>query len=284
MSKVIKAEGKREPKPLRVSKSNSLITASYRLTLNEQRLILAAISKLDPRRPMPKRVRVSAVDYSDIYGVQLKHSYEQMRNATDELYERDIDIHDATGRDRRRWVDRAKYIDGEGVVELSFTVHVIPYLSMLYNKVTSYDLRRVSRVESAHTLRLFEMLMQFRKTGWLHIEVDALRLALGLADAYPRFNNFRQRVIDPAVAELRQKCGLDVEYKQISEGRKVTAIRFDFSDLKQLPLALELEDLPEPLEPVDQQEDEWFMTQPLGDLVADLIDVEADLASDVDEA
>src|SRR3546814_6950888 len=81
---------KPEPKPLRVTKSNTLITASYRLTLNEQRLILAAISKLDPRRPMPKKVSVSAVDYSDIYGVQLRHAYEQMKVAADELYERDI--------------------------------------------------------------------------------------------------------------------------------------------------------------------------------------------------
>src|SRR3546814_13167570 len=88
---------KPEPKPLRVTKSNTLITASYRLTLNEQRLILAAISKLDPRRPMPKKVSVSAVDYSDIYGVQLRHAYEQMKVAADELYERDIKTFDGSG-------------------------------------------------------------------------------------------------------------------------------------------------------------------------------------------
>jgi plasmid replication initiation protein len=262
---------------LRVTKSNTLISASYRLTLNEQRLILAAISRLDPRRPMPKRIRVSASDYSEIYGVALRHSYTQLKSASDDLYERDIDFRDATGRERRRWVDRAKYLDGEGVVELSFTIHVIPYLSMLYSKVTSYDLRRVARVESANTLRLFELMMQFRKTGWLYIELDSLRLALGLSDAYPRFNNFRQYVIDPAVAELKEKCSLEATYELISEGRKVVAIRFEFNDLAQLPLALELDDLPEP-EDVGtynnkEVEAEWFITQPIGEIIDNLVDL-----------
>lgn len=259
---------KPEPKPLRVTKSNTLITASYRLTLNEQRLILSAISKLDPRRPMPKKVSVSAVDYSDIYGVQLRHAYEQMKVAADELYERDIKTFDGSGMERKRWVDRAKYLDGEGRVELSFTIHVMPYLTMLYSKVTSYDLRRVACLDSSHSFRLFEMLMQFRKTGWAYIEVEALRVALGLSDAYQRFNNLRQRVIDPAVEELKTKSNLDVSYELRREGRKVIAIKFTFCDLAQLPLNLELdpEDLP-PLPEYDPaEESEWLITKPLGEL------------------
>src|SRR3546814_2874164 len=88
---------------------------------------------------MPKKVSVSAVDYSDIYGVQLRHAYEQMKVAADELYERDIKTFDGSGMERKRWVDRAKYLDGEGRVELSFTIHVMPYLTMLYSKVRSEE-------------------------------------------------------------------------------------------------------------------------------------------------
>lgn len=38
---------------LLVTKANDLISASYRLTLQEQRLLLAAIAQVDPRKPMP---------------------------------------------------------------------------------------------------------------------------------------------------------------------------------------------------------------------------------------
>ncbi|QCT95375.1 replication initiation protein (plasmid) [Stutzerimonas degradans] len=266
-------------RPLRISKSNELITASYRLTLNEQRLILAAISRLDPRRPMPKRVAVSAIDYAEIYGVQLKHAYKQMSTAADELYERDIDFTDSKSRQRHRWIDAAKYT--EGTVELSFTIHVIPYLTMLYNKVTTYDLRRVARVDSVYALRLFEMLMQFRKTGWLYIEVERFRHAMGLTDEYKRFNSLRQRVIDPAIAELKIKCKLDVECERITTGRTVVAIKFIFQDQAQMTLPLP-DDFDNDFELEGDQglrettaetlEPEWFDTRPIGELDDDIVE------------
>ncbi len=258
-----------EQKPLRITKSNELIMASYRLTLNEQRLILAAICKLDPRRPMPKKVMVSATDYAGIYGVQLRHAYQQMRVAADALYERDIKTFDGKGMERKRWVDMAKYLPGEGKVELSFTVHVMPYLSMLYSKVTTYDLRRVAALDSAHSFRLFEMLMQFKKTGWAYIEVDSLRIALGLSEAYQRFNNLRQRVIDPAVEELRKKSGLDVTYTLKSEGRKVVAIKFEFTNITQISLNLgeELDRIsPDAQDREQVDEGEWVLTAPLSEI------------------
>jgi len=89
-----------------------------------------------------------------------------------------------------------------------------------------------------------------------------------LSDAYQRFNNLRQRVIDPAVAELKTKSNLDVSYELKREGRKVVAIKFTFRDVAQLPLNLELdpEDLP-PLPEFDPAEDsEWLANQPLGEL------------------
>ena len=219
-----------EQKSLRVTKSNDLIVAAYRLSLSEQRLILAAIAKVDPRRPMPKVISVSATDYADIYGLPLRHAYAQMREASDDLYEREIRTFDGKIHDRMRWVDRARYIDGEGRVELFFTIHVIPYLAMLHSRVTSYDLRRVAALDSVHSFRLFEMLMQFKRTGWRYMEIEELRKALCLTDAYQRFNNLRQRVIDPAVEELNSKSDLDVTYELKYDKRKVVAIKFIFTD------------------------------------------------------
>lgn len=228
-----------KPARLMVTKSNTLVTAAYRLTLSEQRLILAAICKLDPRKPMPTSVNVLAADYSAIYGVPISRCYEQMKEAADHLYERDIKTFDKKGMERKRWVDKARYACGEGKVEICFTVHVMPYLSILHSKVTSYDLHRVARLETVHAFRLFEMLMQFRATGWAYFEVDTLRMTLGLSDAYQRFNNFRQRVIDPSVAELRHKSHLDIEYELIKDGRNVIALKFTFADLDKRALARE---------------------------------------------
>ncbi|WP_411268939.1 replication initiation protein [Pseudomonas guariconensis] len=55
-----------------------------------------------------------------------------------------------------------------------------------------------------HSFRLFELLMQFKSTGVLVIEVEKLRILLDLGDSYKRFNNLRQRVITPSINEIME--------------------------------------------------------------------------------
>lgn len=225
---------------VKVSKHNDLVSASYRLTLAEQRLILAAIAQIDPRKPMPKGLSVMAADYAAIYGISPNQAYEQMQDAAKMLFNSQITSIRGTGKSMGirliRWVQECEYIKGEARVELVFSDSVRPYLSRLHSHVTSYDLWRVARLDSAHSFRLFEMLMQFKKTGWVYMTVDELRERLALGESYQRFNNLRQRVIDPAVAELKEKAGLNVSVELIKEGRAVTAIRLTFSDADNLHL------------------------------------------------
>lgn len=225
---------------VKVTKHNDLVSASYRLTLAEQRLILAAIAQIDPRKPMPKANSVMAVDYAHIYGITPGQAYEQMQDAAKMLFNSKITSIRGSGKNMGireiRWVQECEYVKGEGRVELVFSDSVRPYLSRLHTHVTSYDLWRVARLDSAHSFRLFEMLMQFKSTGWVYMRLDELRERLALGESYQRFNNLRQRVIDPAVEELREKAGLNVTVEFIKEGKAVTALRLTFTDADDLQL------------------------------------------------
>lgn len=228
----------REPSSLLVTKANDLISASYRLTLQEQRLLLAAIAQVDPRKPMPSKITVTAASFAEIYGVPIRFAYTNLKEAADSLYERDIQTFDGKNRTRIRWVYKATYAEGEGRVTLNFTVDVIPYLSMLNSKLTSYDLRRVANLNSMHSFRLFELLMQFKSTGLLIIEVEKLRILLDLGDSYKRFNNLRQRVITPSINEIMAKSGITITYQTITEGKTVKSLMFRFQEAAQLRLSL----------------------------------------------
>ncbi|OTP68202.1 hypothetical protein PAMC26577_34360 [Caballeronia sordidicola] len=43
------------------------------------------------------------------------------------------------------------------------------------------------------------------------------------------FKALRERVIEPAVKELREKNGLIIEWETVKSGRKVTGLRFEFA-------------------------------------------------------
>ncbi len=231
-----------------VTKSNVLIRASYSLTVNEQRLILACIAQLDPRRPIPKTrdgdikpMRVTVSDFAETYYLSDRSTaYTALQDAADRLYERDVKTYDERGRryGRMRWVQSIEYHQGSGYVELTFTQHIAPYLSLLHQQFTSYMLRKIARVTSSYAIRIFELLMQYKTTGVVVLGLDEFKLLLDIERKYPRFSNLKMRVIEPAVRELSVKAGLDIDWESIRTGRTVTGLRFNFREHPQSLLPL----------------------------------------------
>lgn len=223
-----------EKKNVRIAKSNDLVEAAYRLTLNEQRLLLATLARIDSRRSLRDfKFSITAKEFSELFEVELHTAYEALKDASDTLFERDIKTFDGRTRERFRWVDRVTYVDGESRVELCFTIHVAPYLSQLHRNFTAYGLHQVRALKSNYSIRLFEMLIQYRSTGWMQVDVDTFRERLMLEGAYSRFDNLKARVIKPAVAELQVKSNLMIQWQPIKKGRKIIALRFDFQEQDQ---------------------------------------------------
>ncbi|WP_165923009.1 replication initiation protein [Sulfurirhabdus autotrophica] len=227
-----------------VSKSNSLVRASYKLTLQEQRLVLLAISKLDSRKigshPNPKhdqmKVRISAIDFAEVWGISPKKAYEELREASNELFERKITEIDGKKVSKMRWVSKSEYHDGEGWVSLTFSLDVLPFITLLRDKFTSYKLSMVSGLRSVYSIRLFELFAQFQDTGILRIHLEDLTNMLEAP--YTRYTDMARRVIRPAVEELRLKSNLEIEWRAITEGRSVKTLEFKFKEAAQGKLDL----------------------------------------------
>jgi hypothetical protein len=88
--------------------------------------------------------------------------------------------------------------------------------------------KAVLAFESKYTLRLYTLLSL--RTGLRKVSEDFLlehfRELLGVAEnTYPRWNNFRQFVLAPALAELNQLAGFKVGYTPLRHGRKIVGVR-----------------------------------------------------------
>jgi plasmid replication initiation protein len=227
-----------------ITKHNSLIEASYKLTLNEQRLISACISKLDPRKPLPKdnAFEITAKEFSEKYGISIKKAYKELEEASKDLYEQDIKTYDGKYRERFRWVYGVKYHEGEGRVTLGFSPWVVPYLTMLHERFTSYQLKQIAELKSIYSIRLFEFLMQFKATGRFIIDLDRFRERLGLTTEYKRFFDLKRVVIDRSLKELSKKSNLVINWKAIkgSHGKAIKQLEFVFRETKTIEVTNEL--------------------------------------------
>lgn len=232
----------------RVAKSNVLVNASYKLTLNEQRLVLACIAQIDSRRvsvvtqagaPGDQlwRIKVTAADFARVFSLNPRDAYDELKSATKDLYERTI----RTTQVRRnrhgarlvnvtetRWIISRSYEDGSGYAEITFNPEIAGYLTMLRDQFTTYTLHQVASFRSIYTIRLFELLIQYRKTGYLLKELAELIDLFQLS--YTRYADVRRCVIEPAIRELRAKSNLTVAWRPIKTGKPVTHIEFTFSE------------------------------------------------------
>lgn len=215
-----------------ITKSNYLVEAGYKLTLNEQRLVLSAISQLDGRKPISKDndFCITAIEFADMFDIPVKRVYEILEDTAARLYERDIQTFDKKEKIRRkfRWVDGIKYWDGEAKITLSFSRHIIPYLTMLHEQFTTYDLKQISKLKTSYSIRFYELLVQFIKTGKREIRLDKLRKILEINKQYPRFYDLKKYVIEPSILEIRRLTDLTVEWDIIKTGRSITGLIFIF--------------------------------------------------------
>lgn len=225
-----------------IVKSNHLVEASYKLSLNAQRLTLLAISKLRSRVPMSsqKIQRIEALEFATMFNINPKNAYAFLKTACDDLYEADIKTYDQKGMDRFRWCERVRY-DNAGYIDLHFTDSIAPYLTKIYGNFTKYELSSLSDVKSVYSIRLFELLKKHKykqdtAAGERWITIEDLKKWFEVGDKYPRYYDLKKRVILPAIKELEQKANITISWEEIRVKRQVVKFEFMYEENEQLKL------------------------------------------------
>jgi plasmid replication initiation protein len=219
---------------VKVTKSNYLVEASYNLTLQEQRLILACLSRIDSRGIASKEVSILASDYADMMQIDIKNAHRELYKAAGKLYERSIIVSDPEKTEEFRWIQKkAIYHKGAGRVTFTWSDDVLVYISQLKRRFTTYRLNDVAKLNSSYAIRLYELLMQFNTTKDRKINLDDFKSLFNLTDKYPLFRDLNKRVIKPALKEINESSNLIVYYSTIKKGCNVIALQFDFEENKQ---------------------------------------------------
>jgi len=228
-------------RPPMVYKSNALVEAAYRLSVQEQRIVLACISQVRRDEAVTDEVlySVRAADLAQLSGTAIEAAYSELKAAALRLKRREVRLtQEPNGKGKKPkimitgWVQTIFYIEGEGRVELRFTKDMLPYLTELTRQFTKYALADVAKMESTYAIRLYELLMQWDSLGSREIELEQLREWLQLEGRYPSIKDFKKWVLDPAVAQINEHSPLTVEWAQRKTGRKVTHLLFTFGPKK----------------------------------------------------
>ena len=227
-----------------VVKDNALINASYNLEVTEQRLILLAI--INARETgkgitADSKLEIHAHDYASRFDVSNSGAYKALKEAVNNLFDRQFSFKESDkkgnlGIVRSRWVSRIKYIDTTATLEITFAPDVVPLITRLEQHFTSYQLKQVSQLTSKYAIRLYEFLIAWREVGKVpQIELDDFRNRLGLDDnEYTAMNNFKSRVLEPAIKQINEHTDITVTYEQHKKGRLISGFSFKIKQKQQV--------------------------------------------------
>lgn len=231
-----------------VVKDNALIEASYKLSLVEQRLILMAIVEM--RKPLdyqnkPNEIVIYASDYAKHFDTHINTAYQALQDATKDLMARQFTFIDTVNgkkvKKTSRWVSEIGYGVNEAMVTMKFAPAIMPLISELEKRFTSYSLDRIAPLNSAYAVRLYELLIQWRSTGKTPVvKIEELRQRLGVEqDEYSRMFDFKKYVLDLAIGQISEHTDISATYKQVKKGRDIIGFEFAFKEKIKPKQALE---------------------------------------------
>lgn len=189
-----------------IVKHNELIQARYDLTLNEQKIILYAVSQLDRDKEKFNILSINIREFFELLGTT-QERYTEIREIVRELRKKEIIINTDERELIIGWLSSIDYLKDEGIIELEFSEKLIPYLLQLKKRFTRYELKNILYLKNKHSIRIYELLKQYEKIGKREFELEEFKKLLMIEGQY---EEVRKTLNDMEV--FAYKCGNPSNY------------------------------------------------------------------------
>jgi len=220
-----------------VVQSNSLIEASYKLKIGQQKFLRVMASMIKKDDEDLKKYRFKISDLMELFEVKDRSKYKEIPKQMKELmgnilnfntYEKDISV---------PFLIYCEYEKLVGVLSVQFHPFLKPFYLYLNkeNPYTKYALKNILPLKSVYSIRIYELLKQYEKIGKRTVDIDELRTLFQIAPTeYTRYNDFKRFVILKAQKELPKKTDISFTFLEIKTCRKVTSIKFHINQINKV--------------------------------------------------
>ena len=222
--------------------SNALINARYEMTAFQKKILLYIISMIQPSDEDFKTYSLHVKDFVSETDYKSKMLYGKLRQETKSLIGKVYEIEEPDRLLQISILSEAIYIKKKGIIEVKFTPALKPYLLQLKQHFTATPLKYILSFKSVHSMRLYEMLQQFKSTGYFVEKIQTIKYRLKIEHKYKSYAAFKKYVIQQAQKEL-SRTDMAFTFKEIKAGRKIDRLEFIIKSLQDIPINKEQEKL-----------------------------------------
>jgi len=228
----------------KVYKNRELNNASFgNFTLYDYQVFLHLLSKvggvdeygkyLQPEE-VAREYTLTAKEFSEIFNTDLSNSYKLLCSACEKLQQSTVLLNQ--GALPEIWkinvCSMAKYNEGEGYINVKFTDDIMPYITQV-KQVTHgfvlYNLKEITSFGSIYATRLYELLQEYKQTGWFQRSIEQLRNTFAIEGKLKDYKDFKKTTFAHACSEINNHYPeMHLKFEEIKEGRKISAVKFSF--------------------------------------------------------
>ena len=232
-------------KSAKVYKNKKLNNANFGdFNLNDYQVLMHLISKIgkidaEGQYMQPEKLQrehtLTALEFSKMFNVDLDNAYKILKRAANRLWETSLTIdnignffeNNEIARVRVRVIEKeVSYKNGS--IGIVFSESIMPFLAQVKQKFVIYNLKEIANFGSLYTTRLYELIQEFKDTGYIIKSIDQLRELFAVGNKYKLYTDFKLYTFQHAINEINDQTDYNISFTEIKTGRKVTSIEFSF--------------------------------------------------------
>lgn len=217
-----------------VVQANELVEAIYSpaLTARAHKVSRLIFSLISPSDTDLKLYQISIETLKSFLGYHQGSVYgrfqQDLRDIAERLNKEPIVIK-AQNKMTTAFLIAAYQIDWRtGVVTFEIPQLLKPYLIELKRNFTMYPLLYIPKMRSTYSIRLYELLCQYKTIGYRTFVLEDLQQKVG--SDYKLYGDFKRKVLAIAKRDMDEFTDITFQFKEVKESRKVIAINFTILD------------------------------------------------------
>lgn len=208
------------------SQQFELINAKYKLTELEIKFILFALTKIDSKTDTDLteyEIKISELEDNMLFS---KENDSRLKKLARSLLSKPLELPTQNGWIMVNWFSDIEYIKGESRFLVSFSKKLKPYLLELKNRFVSYNLKNILLLKSTYSIRIYQLLLEYKKIGARKYLVSDLQDILQVPKSLLRYSQFKQKVLEPTRKDIEKNTDIKFTYEEIKKNRKVDEVIF----------------------------------------------------------
>ena len=222
---------------VKVVTDNRFITAYglQGISLKARKLLYIAIAQCKITDKEFYEFSITPLEFADLMGISPTHIYEEADKITDELMKGFIKVVPENEKKFKKYslFSTCEYTQ-DYEIKFKLNPDMTDFFLELKKNFSQPLLLDFMKMRSPYSIAIWHLIqreMESKKPKTteefkFYVSLDELRQVTGTEDKLKQLVNFKERVLDKALLEIKETCWVDITYSNVKQGRTVIGFNF----------------------------------------------------------